>query len=92
MSTNESIFRSTMEVYAAKNGIPRARRKNEFGFKFAVKGEEVICIMPMKRDWTHLFHFDGADTVSIKKRLSEEYTEMCTIDAFEIAYGKGATA
>ena len=84
MSTNEIRFRKAAKAYAEKH--------NAIGVTFAHKGKEVLVKIPLRDEWTKLFHFDGHDTVSIKRRLSEPFGDMITLDAFEIAYGKGATA
>lgn len=84
MSTNEKRFRIAAKAYAD--------RKSHIGVRFAHKGKEILCLIPMRNDWTKTFHFDGKDTVSIKNRLCDPWGDMISLEAFEIAYGGEVTA
>lgn len=84
MSANERRFRAAARAYAERNTT------NPKAILFAHKGKQIICRINLHDDWTKMFHFDGVDTVSIKNRLSEPWGDMITVEAFELAYGKGA--
>lgn len=82
--SNKQRFKSAVKAFAIRrNGVDMQfyAKQNEDGSK------EYLAKVPMRDDWTHLFHFDGNDTVTIKKRLSDPWGDMITLDAFEIAYG-----
>lgn len=82
--SNEKKFRRAVKNFVIRrNGIDLTfyAKVNEDGTK------ELIAKVPMHDEWTKLFHFDGKDMVSIKNRLSDNWTDKITLDAFELAYG-----